>query len=156
MADETPRTPFLDALTARLGQVAVDKAIPAAVGYMEGASPQVAGLSPSEHLAGELSGLGDLPPGDPMAQAYAGHGGYAFLPSGAASYQLVRGDMGALPGVAFYATVRAALIAAGLYAAGERSRWNLLKYSAAGSAAIQLWILWWAATRRPPAQPPAP
>lgn len=140
---------LMDMLQQRLAKAALDHGAPAALRYLEQARP-VAGLAPAEHLAGEVAGLGELPTDSPQAVAHAGFGGYSALPSGQAAYDLVHGDFRALPGVLFYTTMRAALIGAGLYAAGMREKKDLFKYSFAGAGVMELWVLWWAATRRPP------
>lgn len=136
---------ILEALQKRAAQAVLDKGAPAALGYMDD-DRRVAGLTPAEHLVGEVAGLGELPVGSPEA---AGFAGYASLPSAVPSYELARGDLGAIPGVLFYTTIRAALLGIGMYAAGMREKKDLVKYSLAGSATIQAWILWWAITRRP-------
>lgn len=68
------------------------------------------------------------------------------LPSDAAASKLLSGQPGGLTDVVLWTSLRAGLIAVGLYAAGERHK--LLVKSYAGALAIEAFVLWWAATHR--------
>jgi hypothetical protein len=68
----------------------------------------------------------------------------ASVPSSEAAYRLVEGDVGALGAVAGTMVLRAGLVGAGLYVAGERDPKTLAKYAAAGSVAIEAFVLAWA------------
>lgn len=65
------------------------------------------------------------------------------LPSGTAAKALVRGDAGALGPVIGYTLLRAGLIGAGLYAAGDRQ--HLVQHAVAASVAVEIFVLIWAA-----------
>ena len=68
------------------------------------------------------------------------------LPSGTAAKALVRGEPGSLVPVVAYTLLRAGLIGAGLYAAGQRE--GLTKSAIAGSVAIELFVLGWAVSNK--------
>lgn len=78
----------------------------------------------------------------------------AALPSGTSAASLVAGDWGALPLAVLHTALRAGLVGAGLYAAGERAA--VVKKAVAGSLAIEAFVLAWAAWRRraAPTTPP--
>jgi hypothetical protein len=65
------------------------------------------------------------------------------LPSGSSAVALIGGDLRALPLAAAHTAVRAALVGAGLLAAGERA--HVVKKAVAGSLAIEAFVLAWAA-----------
>ena len=81
--------------------------------------------------------LGD-PPACPVCPA--------ALPSGSSAEALVGGDWKALPLAVGHTIVRAALVGAGLFAAGERA--HVVKKAVAGSLAIETFVLVWAAWKR--------
>jgi hypothetical protein len=64
------------------------------------------------------------------------------LPSSAAACELVEGNLSAVPKVLLTTGLRAGLIAAGMYALGERQ--NLLRNSVGGALAIEAFVLAWA------------
>ena len=70
------------------------------------------------------------------------------LPSGDSAYRLVSGEAGALPLVVAHWAVRAGIIWLGLYIGGA-PRKDLVRWSLCGSAAIELFVLGWVASRRP-------
>lgn len=80
-------------------------------------------------------GLGDPPSTCPAA-----------LPSGSSAAALVSGDWSALPLAVGHTIVRAALVAGGLLAAGERA--HVVRKAAAGSLAIESFVLAWAFWKR--------
>ena len=65
------------------------------------------------------------------------------LPSGEAAKALMQGAPGALGPVVGYTLLRAGLIGAGLYVAGQRQ--GVVRGALAGALAIELWVLAWAA-----------
>jgi hypothetical protein len=72
----------------------------------------------------------------------------AALPSGPPAVDLLSGNIRALPAVLGTTVARAALIGAGLFVAGERARGRLAKHAAAGSLAVEAFVLAWAAWKR--------
>jgi hypothetical protein len=68
------------------------------------------------------------------------------LPSDAAAQKLLAGKPGAVVDVAFWTSVRAALIAGGLWVVGDRHKLWLKGY--AGALAVEVFMLLWAATHR--------
>jgi|GEM_PF-1823514 hypothetical protein len=69
----------------------------------------------------------------------------AALPSGSSAAALLGGDWRALPLAVGHTALRATLVGAGLYLAGERDPKRLVKNAAAGSLAIEAFVLGWAA-----------
>lgn len=67
------------------------------------------------------------------------------LPSADSACALVNGDIGALPEVVFHTALRGALIATGVYAAGERRPATALRYGIGGALAIEVFVLGWTA-----------
>lgn len=65
------------------------------------------------------------------------------LPSESSALRLVAGDMSAVPMALTSTAVRAAIIAAGLLAVGERK--NVIRNAFAGATMIELTVLFWAA-----------
>lgn len=70
------------------------------------------------------------------------------LPSVVAVCDLVDGDWSGLPEAISGTTTRAALIAAGMALAGERSLTKLMLYSAAGSLVVEAWVIAWVAQQK--------
>lgn len=70
------------------------------------------------------------------------------LPSADSACALVNGDIGALPEVVFHTALRGALVATGVYAAGERRPATALKYGIGGALAIEVFVLGWTAAHR--------
>lgn len=68
------------------------------------------------------------------------------LPSDAAARKLLAGKSGAVADVVLWTSLRALLIAAGLWVAGERK--GLLVKGYAGALAVEAFVLWWAATHK--------
>ena len=71
------------------------------------------------------------------------------LPSADSACRLMSGDLSALPSAAFHTLGRAALIAVGIYAAGERDPGKLARYSVGAAVAIEAFALAWAASQQP-------
>lgn len=67
----------------------------------------------------------------------------AGLPSGESAEALVAGDVSAIPVMIFHTAMRAALVGVGMYVVGLRGP-NLIKYSLAGAASIEAFVLAWA------------
>jgi len=67
------------------------------------------------------------------------------LPSATSALALVNGEAGAFPKVAAHLLGRAALIYAGLYMSGRRQ--GLTRISLVASAAIEAFVLGWAASQ---------
>ncbi len=67
----------------------------------------------------------------------------AGLPSGESAEALVNGDFSAIPVMVFHTAMRAALVGVGMYLVGLRGP-NLVKYSLAGAASIEAFVLAWA------------
>jgi hypothetical protein len=57
---------------------------------------------------------------------------------------MMSGDLSAAPEALLHMGLRGGLIAAGMYAAGLRGK-DLTKYALAGTAAIEVFVLTWAA-----------
>lgn len=70
----------------------------------------------------------------------------AALPSGSSASRLIGGDWSALPLAVGHTLLRSALVASGLYAAGERA--HVVRNAVAGSFAIETFVLGWAAWKR--------
>jgi hypothetical protein len=70
------------------------------------------------------------------------------LPSATSAKALVAGQPGALWLVLGHTVLRAGLIGAGLYAAGQRQ--GVAKSALAGSLAIELFVLGWAVSNKEP------
>lgn len=68
------------------------------------------------------------------------------LPSGDAAVSLARGNVAAIPKVVGTMAIRGALAGSGLYLAGARGK-NLLVYTVAAAAAIEVGVVAWAAYR---------
>ena len=66
------------------------------------------------------------------------------LPSADSACRLMSGDMSALPAAAFHTVGRAALIAVGIAAAGERDPRKLARYGLGAALAIEVFALTWA------------
>lgn len=78
-----------------------------------------------------------------------------ILPSASSACGVVHGEAGAIPKAALHTVGRAALIAVGIAAMGERDPWRLTKYSIGAALAIEAFALTWAYTHRAP-EPVAP
>jgi hypothetical protein len=64
------------------------------------------------------------------------------LPSEIAARALIRGEAGGLGSVVYWTLLRAGLIGAGLYVAGERQ--NLTRNALAGALAVEIGVLFFA------------
>lgn len=76
-------------------------------------------------------------------------GSRCTLPSADSACRLMSGDLSAIPSAAFHTIGRAALIAVGIYAAGERDPGKLARYSFGAAVAIEAFALAWAASQQP-------
>lgn len=70
------------------------------------------------------------------------------IPSASSACGVIHGEVGAIPKAALHTVGRAALIAVGIAAMGERDAWRLAKYSVGAALAIEAFALTWAYTHR--------
>lgn len=68
------------------------------------------------------------------------------LPSQTAAQRLLQGEPGGFADVAVWTSIRAVLIGAGLWVAGERK--GLIVKSFAGALAVEAFVLWWTSTHK--------
>lgn len=105
-------------------------------------------LPPTEvHLSAIVlhSTLGDV--GSSLGLPAHGEKECASLPSGQAAFELVHGDLSALPRVLAHTALRATLIGVGAWLVGADRR-TLVRDAIAGSLGIDAFVIGWALLRK--------
>lgn len=104
-------------------------------------------------VTGSVGRLGSRPASGLQISADGGtltvtQGSQCTLPSADSACRLMAGDLSAAPDAALHTLGRSALIAVGVYAAGERDLGKLARYSVGAALAIEAFALAWAYSRQ--------
>lgn len=97
-------------------------------------------LTADEQALGDLGTTLGIPAADENRKC-------ASLPSGTAAFELVNGDLAALPRVLAHTALRATLIGTGMYLIGVPKE-TLVRNAIAGSVGIDMFVLLWATIRK--------